>query len=277
MSEEKKGLTRKDFLKVTAVGAAVAATATAGILPSKAEAAKGKTRWAMVIDLDKCTGCKGCHVACKSEFDVRLGVFRSAVIDYEHGKYPDVKRNFLPWLCNHCDKPSCVEGCPVEPIGATFMGVRFKKKATYKRPDGIVLIDQKRCIGCGECIRNCPYQVRFFDPLKKAGGDTSERPASKCTLCEHRLEKGMVPSCVNTCTGRARIVGDLNDSKSEVSKLLKKHREKVLLPEKGTKPQVFYIGKNAKNINEAFRKGMDIRKEADSDYQLKVWREGPYA
>ncbi|NIO07728.1 MAG: 4Fe-4S dicluster domain-containing protein, partial [Deltaproteobacteria bacterium] len=81
---------------------------------------------------------------------------------------------------------------------------KFKKRATYKRPDGAVLVDQDRCIGCGECLRYCPYKVRFFDPVKKAGGDPGEQAASKCDFCVHRLEAGVVPSCVNTCPGRAR-------------------------------------------------------------------------
>jgi tetrathionate reductase subunit B len=232
---------------------------------------------AFVIDLDRCIGCKGCHVACKSEFDVRLGAFKSSVIDYDHGKYPDAKRDFLPWLCNHCDNPPCVKVCPVDPIDAEFKGVKFKKRATYKRPDGAVLVDQDRCVACGQCITNCPYGVRFFDPGKKAGGNPDGNPADKCTFCVHRLDDGVVPSCVNTCTGRARHIGDLNDPNSNVSKLLKKNKAYTLLTDKGTKPQVFYIGKNAKRINDALKKGVDLRKEANTGYQLKVWKEGPYA
>jgi tetrathionate reductase subunit B len=276
MGDGKKGLTRKEFLKLSATGAVAVAAATATLSPPEAEA-RGMPRWVFVIDLDRCIGCKGCHVACKSEFDVRLGVFRSSVIDYDHGKYPNAKRDFLPWLCNHCDKPPCVEVCPVDPIEAEFNGVKFKKRATYKRPDGIVLVDQDRCIGCGMCIMHCPYKVRSFDPGKRAGGNPDANPAQKCTFCEHRLEKGVVPSCVNTCTGRARHIGDLNDPNSEVSKLLKKHKARVLLPGKGTRPQVYYIGRNAERINEALNKGADLRKEANSEYQLKVWKEGPYA
>jgi tetrathionate reductase subunit B len=270
MSEDKKGLTRKEFLKLSAAGAAATAVATTGVLPANAGAANKGVRWGFVVDLDKCIGCKGCHVACKSEFDVRLGVFLSSVTDYDHGKYPDAKRDFLPWLCNHCENPPCVPVCPVDPIDAEFNGVKFQKRATYKRPDGVVLVDQDRCIGCGECIRNCPYEVRSFDPGRKAGGDPAEHPAQKCTFCQHRLAKGVVPSCVNTCTGRARFIGNLNDPNSEVSALLKKNKAYTLLTGKGTKPQVFYIGKNAMRINDALKSGADLRREANSDYQLKV-------
>jgi tetrathionate reductase subunit B len=280
MSEEKKGLTRKDFLKLSAVGAAAVAGAGVMTVAENVEAAKAKgDRWAMVIDLDRCIGCKACAIACKTEFDTRLGVFRSQVVYNEHGEYPKTQRDILPWLCNHCDNPPCVKVCPVKPMDAEFKGVKFKKRATYKRPDGIVLVDQDRCIGCGQCIRNCPYDVRSFDPGKKAGGNTSANPADKCTLCEHRLEAGVVPSCVNTCQARARVVGNLNDPNSEASKLLKAHKKDtaVLMPDKKTNPQVFYIGKKAKGINVAFTKGEDIRKEANSEYQLKVWKEGPYA
>jgi len=277
MGKEKKGLTRKEFLKASAVGAG--ALVGAGVLTATENlvAAPRGTRWGFVVDLDRCIGCKACAIACKAEFDTRLGVFRSQVIDYEHGRYPKTKRDFLPWLCNHCANPPCVPVCPVDPIDAEFNGVKFKKRATYERPDGAVLVDQDRCIGCGECLRNCPYKVRFFDPVKKAGGDPGEKPASKCDFCVHRLEAGVVPSCVNTCPGRARVIGDLNDPSSEASMFLKIHKAKVLLPEKGTKPNVYYIGKNRRRVNDALKKGEDIRKEANSDYQLQVWKEGPYA
>jgi len=278
MSEEKESLTRKEFLKVSAAG--VAAVAVSGVVSAteKVQAAKKKMpRWVMVIDLDRCIGCKGCAIACKSEFDTRVGVFRSQVIYHEKGEYPNAEREFLPWLCNHCENPPCVKVCPVAPIDAEFNGVKFRKRATYKRPDGVILVDQDRCIGCGLCLRHCPYNVRSFDPVKKAGGNPEENPADKCTFCEHRVEKGLVPSCVNTCQARARVFGDINDPDSEVSRLLKKHEAEVLLPGKGTKPRVYYIGKKRKGINEALKKGEDLRREANSKHQIKVWKKGPFA
>jgi tetrathionate reductase subunit B len=276
MGKEKKGLSRKEFLKTSAVGAGV--VGSTGILSAtqKVLASGSGVKWGFVIDLDRCIGCKACAIACKAEFDVRLGVFRSQVIYNEHGSYPKTKKDFLPWMCNHCDNAPCIPVCPVDPIDAEFEGVRFKKRATYKRPDGAILVDQDRCIGCGECIRNCPYKARFFDPAKRSGGDPDEYPASKCDLCVHRLDAKIVPSCVNTCQGRARIIGDLNDPYSEVSKLLKKHKVEVLLPEKATKPQVYYIGNTKRGINDSLKWGEDIRIEANSQYQLEIWKEGPY-
>jgi tetrathionate reductase subunit B len=214
-----KKLSRRQLLKVGALGAAslVAVKAT-----QKAKAASqvlaGK-RYAMAVDLRRCTGCHACSVACKSEFGVPLGVFRSWVKIKEKGKYPNVKKFFLPRLCNQCDDPPCVPVCPVQ--------------ATYIGEDGIVLIDPRKCIGCGACITACPYLARFRNPVSKT--------AEKCDFCLHRIENGVVPACVNACPADARIFGDLHDSEGEVSKIVAKNATQVLKPELGTKPQVFYI------------------------------------
>ena len=279
MGDKAKEVTRKEFLKLSAGGIGAVGV---GILAAKSTEAKGAAnkrpaRWVMVIDLDRCIGCQACAIACKTEFYTRLGVFRSQVNTREYGQYPAAKRDFLPWMCNHCGNPPCVKVCPVDPIEAEFKGMKFEKRATYKRPDGVVLVDQDRCIGCGMCIMNCPYRVRSFDPGKKAGGNPDLNPADKCTLCEHRLEAGVVPSCVNTCQARARIVGNMDDPASEVAKLLKGRKAQVLLPAKGTKPQVFYLGRSNVGINDSLDKGDDLRTEANSEYQLQIWQDGPYA
>lgn len=140
-----------------------------------------------------------------------------------------------------------------------------------------MVIDLRRCVGCGNCIRLCPYGVRSFNPSKKATGEPTEHPADKCTFCEHRVAEGVVPSCVNTCLAGARVFGDLEDKDSNISKLLTQNTHEVLLPEKNTKPHVFYIGKDGKLLNEAYRNGRDLRKEAGSDYQIQVWKQGPHA
>ncbi len=250
----KKGISRREFFGSAAgvtVGAAVAA-APGG----QAQAARADVpRWGMVMDLRKCIGCRACTVSCKAENDVSLGRFRTVVQEATWGTFPAAKKGFLPLMCNHCEGnkedgiPPCVKACPEYPgeraVYETADGkrIRYRKGATYKRPDGLVLIDKEQCIGCGKCIDACPYGVRSFDPFTKAGKDPSKQAADKCTLCDHRVDNGVEPACVNTCQGRARIFGDLNDPESEVSKLVKEHNleNSVLLPEEGTAPQVFYI------------------------------------
>lgn len=179
---------------------------------------KGK-RYAMAIDLRRCLGCHACSVACKAENDVPISTFRCWVKQGVKGRFPHARQVFLPVLCNHCEKPICVRNCPTT--------------ASYQREDGVVLIDYDKCIGCGYCIASCPYQVRFINPLRGT--------AEKCTFCVHRVDQGLVPACVNTCNGRARIFGDLNDPESEISKLLSTQSAVVLKEDAGTEPQVFYI------------------------------------
>lgn len=220
-AKEKKGgglLERREVLKLAGAGVLTACGAAHALAVGSSSGAT--TRYAMVIDVRKCIGCHACSVACKSENDVPLGVWRSWVKVAERGKYPNASRQFLPRLCNHCEEPACVEACPT--------------KASYQREDGIVLIREERCIGCKLCIAACPYDARFFHP--------SGRVSSKCTFCAHRVDEGVVPSCVNTCQGKARIFGDLNDPSSEVAKLVAKEPIQVLKPHLGTEPRVFYIG-----------------------------------
>ncbi|RZI40422.1 4Fe-4S dicluster domain-containing protein [Herbaspirillum sp. HC18] len=194
---------------------------------------EGVKRYAMVIDLRRCIGCDACMVACKAEFDVPLGVFRTWVPYKVVGKYPNVKKQFMPRLCNHCDNPPCVRACPVG--------------ATYKVEDGgFVLQHYDRCIGCKACMASCPYNARFMLPKSRTYTDITS-VVDKCTFCHHRVTQGLAPACVQTCIGRARIFGDINDPKSEVSKLVANMPTQVLRPEEGTKPHVFYIGLDRNN------------------------------
>lgn len=249
-------MTRRNFLGgvgTAAVGAA--AMVTPGV---HLEAAQKKVpRWAMVMDLRRCIGCRACTVACKAENDVSLGRFRAVIQEKTMGTFPDTRKAFLPLMCNHCEGnkedgvPPCVKSCPQFPgerakfKTADGKTIRYRSGGTYKRPDGAILIDVAQCIGCGKCIDSCPYGVRSFNPHVKAGADPTKQCADKCDLCIHRVDNGLEPSCVNTCQGRARIFGDLNDPNSEVSKLVAEHNlatdNNVLLAEEGTNPHVFYI------------------------------------
>jgi tetrathionate reductase subunit B len=176
-------------------------------------------------------------VACKSENNVALGTYRTWVDVYQTGdtvpdpdgdivldngeRYrQDVRVMAVPKLCNHCDDPPCVDVCPV--------------KATFKREDGIVLVDHRLCIGCGTCVNACPYDARYLDPISHT--------ADKCTFCVERVDAGLLPACVTTCVGRARVFGDFNDPHSEVTQLLARYPSVVRHAEYGTRPHVFYIG-----------------------------------
>lgn len=125
----------------------------------------------------------------------------------------------LPRMCNQCDEPACVPVCPAG--------------ATYKMADGTVQIDSDRCLGCGLCAKACPYGARFVN--------SEVGKAEKCSLCGHRLAVGLLPACVETCVGGARMVGDRDDPDGVVTKAIA-GGAKVLLPEKGTRPNVYYVG-----------------------------------
>lgn len=197
-----------------------------------------KHHWVMVMDTRKCVGCQACVVSCKSENNVPLGVYRTWVDVYQTGDtVPDPEgdvvldgRHYrmdakvvnMPKICNHCAHPPCVEVCPV--------------KATFKRQDGIVMVDPRLCIGCGTCVNACPYDARFINPVSQV--------ADKCTFCVERVDAGLLPACVTSCVGRARVFGDILDPNSEVSRLLARYPHSVRHPEFGTDPQVFYIGES---------------------------------
>ena len=217
--EDESPVRRRHVLKMAGLGLLMTGAYGAQALANGKSTAAG-TRYAMVIDMRRCIGCHACSVACKSENNVPLGVWRSWVKQVERGKFPSSQRHFLPRLCNHCCEPACVEACPTT--------------AAHQREDGIVLVHEDRCIGCKICMAACPYDARFLHPEKNV--------VNKCTFCEHRVDEGVVPACVNTRQGGARIFGDLNDSTSEVAKLVARESVQVLKPELGTEPRVFYIG-----------------------------------
>jgi Fe-S-cluster-containing dehydrogenase component len=202
--------------------------------------------WGMGIDINKCIGCGRCAEACKTENDVprdpfffRTWVERYRIVDGENihdevivdspngaidsfpsnGSETDIVRSFfVPKLCNHCDNPPCVQVCPV---GATF-----------KSPDGVVLVDSDYCIGCRYCIQACPYGARFLHP--------ETRTAEKCTFCYHRITKGLVPACVEVCPTQARIFGEIKKKASPLQRFLRMNKIGILKPSLNTEPKVFY-------------------------------------
>ena len=233
-NHEKEKLHRRNFLKksgVAVASAVVLASSLSACAPTPHTRRKSipNKRLAMVIDLRKCYGCHSCSIACKSEFNVPLGVRRSRVETTDKGTYPEVKRSFLPRLCNNCANPSCVSICPT--------------KASHRDEEkGLVDIHEELCIGCNLCLPACPYGVRFSHPVKNVRfSNPVKNIVNKCDFCIHRVEKGVVPSCVNTCPSNARIFGDFNDPESEVSKMVATNKVQVLKPEFGTEPSVFYI------------------------------------
>jgi Fe-S-cluster-containing dehydrogenase component len=198
-------------------------------------------RYGMVIDLSRCNGCAACAMACKAENGTPAGMWWSKVLTKETGKYPSVKIFNIPILCMHCQNAPCVEACPTG--------------ASYKRPDGIVVVDYDKCMGCRYCEIACPYDARKllekFEPYYPERGLTpyeemmhqkhQEGVAEKCDFCAERVTRGEKPACVQTCVPGARYFGDLDDPNSEVSKLIAQRRGYQLLPELGTEPSVYYL------------------------------------
>ncbi|MEJ2720586.1 MAG: 4Fe-4S dicluster domain-containing protein [bacterium] len=255
------GLDRRKFLKV----AGVAALGIAGGAPAKL---RGQTspalttetppltakRWAMVIDLNKChqaEGCQDCVNACNAAHNVPefpnkkdeikwiwKEPYDHAFIDQEQEyEKESLKEGPVLLLCNHCDNPPCVRVCPTQ--------------ATWRREeDGIVMMDWHRCIGCRYCMAACPYGSRSFnwrDPRPFIENINDEFPTrtrgvvEKCTFCDERLAKGMLPACVEACKEKALVFGDLEDPDSEVREILGKNFTIRRKPGLGTRPEVYYL------------------------------------
>ncbi|MBI4686723.1 MAG: 4Fe-4S dicluster domain-containing protein [Nitrospirae bacterium] len=198
----------------------------------KAEAVAGIKKYGMIIDLNRCTGCQSCVVACKAQNKTVQDKFNTKILTLEDGNYPDSRIVFTPVLCNHCDNPACVPACPAE--------------ATFKLPNGIVVTDWDKCQGIGECVKACPYEARFIDQRYKGemGGKVD-----KCDFCLNRLEQGLLPACVEACEANARLFGDINAPDGEFSEYLKRTDLKVRKPEKKTNPNIRYV------LNRRSRKG----------------------
>ena len=221
-------------------------------------------KWGMVIDLDKCTACRACIIACKAENNIPVSSPKLArqnrVINWmsllriEKGEKEKYRVQFLPRPCYQCDNPPCTKVCPVG--------------ATYKNPEGLVAQIYYRCIGCRYCTNNCPYTVKYFNWYEPHWPKEFERclnpdvarrmrgVVEKCTFCHHRLQKAReqaraegrdlqegdyVPACVEICPAKAIYFGDLEDPNSTVSKLARSPRAFKLLEDLGTEPKVIYL------------------------------------
>jgi len=212
---------RRNFLK-TSLGAAAVAIAPGMLLfdlaHGKSEGASGpegvsrKIRWGMLIDTAQCKqGCNDCVTACNKENGLSGGtgptdsqwIRKVEIKDISSGRELS-----LPMMCQHCEHPPCVDVCPTT--------------ASFKRADGIVLVDRHRCIGCRYCMMACPYKARSFvhEPLH---GQHPDVPRGKgtveaCTFCVHRVDQGLQPACAEACPNKAILFGDLNDPESEIAR-----------------------------------------------------------
>lgn len=250
---------RRGFLKLALAGGSVAAGAAWKRRTSKAsrEETPGDHKWAMVIDLAKCTGCGYCTKACQAHNDTAPGVQWNKVIQTETR---NGEPTYMPRPCMHCDNAPCVAVCPVG--------------ATYQRDDGLVMMDYDKCIGCRYCEVACPYFARAFNwetfegpnPMVPEWGEpgVERRPrgvVEKCTFCYQRIDRGLAagltpgvdpeatPACVVACPVKARVFGDLNDPESEVSMLLASEPSFRLREDLGTEPRVYYLpARRAKEV-----------------------------
>lgn len=176
-------------------------------------------KYGFIIDNRRCIGCHACTVACKSEHGVPLGVNRTWVKYVEKGVFPQTRRVFAVHRCNHCTDAPCVEICPVTSL--------------FIRADGIVDFDPQRCIGCKSCMQACPYDALYIDP--------NTHTSAKCNYCAHRIDLGLEPACVIVCPVHAIVSGDMEDPGSEIAHLLARQQVTARKPEKGTRPNLFYI------------------------------------
>ncbi|SEN23747.1 Fe-S-cluster-containing dehydrogenase component [Mesobacillus persicus] len=174
-------------------------------------------RYGMFIDTKKCVGCYACRVTCQMQNELPVEISYIHFHEQETGIFPNVRNEIIPVQCQHCEDAPCETVCPT--------------KATYTTEDGIVLMDEDKCIGCKYCVVACPYGARTQDHHTGV--------INKCRFCADLVAEGKQPSCVSTCISDARIFGDLDDPNSEVSKAIVKHNAQPLRPDLG-KSKIYY-------------------------------------
>ena len=205
---------RRTFLKTT-LGAAAVAIAPGMLLldtaHGKSQPASSKVRWGMLIDTTQCkSGCDDCVTACNRENGLSGGTRPTDsqwIRKIEIKNVGSGREVSLPMMCQHCAHPPCVDVCPT--------------RASFKRADGIVLVDRHLCIGCRYCMMACPYKARSFvhEPLHDQNPDVprGKGTVEACSMCVHRVDQGLRPACAEACPNKAILFGDLNDANSEIS------------------------------------------------------------
>jgi molybdopterin-containing oxidoreductase family iron-sulfur binding subunit len=206
---------------------------------SPEQAVSALQRWGIVIDISRCTDCGACVTACHEENGI-VGHGRPAT-DAQWIRTVTLKDKqtgyvqTLPVMCQHCEHPPCVDVCPT---GASF-----------RRADGIVLVDRHICIGCRYCMMACPYKARSFvhenTTNQKPYNPRGKGCVESCTLCVHRVDAGRIPACVEACTkdgGKAMVFGDLNDPNSEIRQKLSAASSTQLRPDLNLNTGVRYQG-----------------------------------
>lgn len=175
-------------------------------------------RYAMVVDTRLCVACKACVLACKAENAVPDGRTRCWLVEEVRGQFPRLAAENRSERCHHCSHAPCVTACPTG--------------ASHVSDGGSVQVTRGKCTGCKACMAACPYDARYVHP---------DGFVDKCTLCLHRVRQGRLPACVEVCPTACLHVGDLADPDSEVSRLLRERRFKVIRPETGAGPNVYFL------------------------------------
>ena len=260
-----KKVSRRDFLKAGTAGV----TVLAGVQAASAKGSSKPKRLAMVIDLQHCTGCGGCVVSCKSENNVQRGNAWAKMKNKTMGKFPNIRYETITTLCNHCENAPCVKGCPTKAMHKGYGNITMHSPekcigcATCIAMCPYDVISRHRedthphWRSDDALIKGCTSSPK--EVTEKVGGnvipnynDAREKsiPGSglrykgiveKCTLCDHRVTKGLLPYCVMSCPCNARVMGDLDDPNSPASKILAKYRPWRLKEHLGTEPKVFYV------------------------------------